>query len=275
MQLPGTVVEVAEYSWEAPTNAVHCYPDHTLGLALSPLPTRAEACYLYGNEPKSLKAIGPVSLAVANLPYRIRSLGGTHRTVSCRFAQDRFEAITRHGKSWAEPELEMAFDLRCTPIAQTLRRLANELLDPGFASDVLADSYSTAILVELSRYLRVVRTSRIGPRDGVRLSAYRLRLATEFIEENYWSVLTVGVLADLCGLSRRHFARSFGGTTGQKVSEYVGQVRLRKAIELLSDTNLSLKEITYKVGFSSPSNFSQAFRKITGESPTTFKSKRR
>lgn len=60
---------------------------------------------------------------------------------------------------------------------------------------------------------------------------------------------------------------SFGCSIGQ----YVNQLRMNKAIQLLIETNLTINEITVNIGFSSPTNFTNIFRKKTGLSPTIYR----
>lgn len=65
--------------------------------------------------------------------------------------------------------------------------------------------------------------------------------------------------------------RAFKASTGLTIHAYVEQVRLAKAKALLSDTDIQLKEIAFRLGFSNAANFSAAFRKSAGESPREFR----
>lgn len=60
---------------------------------------------------------------------------------------------------------------------------------------------------------------------------------------------------------------SFGCSIGQ----YINKLRMDKSIQLLIETNLTINEITVQIGFSSPTNFTNIFRKKTGVSPTLFR----
>ena len=78
-------------------------------------------------------------------------------------------------------------------------------------------------------------------------------------------------LAALCGISTRHLRRLFKQTTKQTLHEYVRDAWVAKAKSLLCDTELPLKEITSRIGFTDPSSFSMAFRRATGAAPRTFR----
>lgn len=75
-------------------------------------------------------------------------------------------------------------------------------------------------------------------------------------------------LAALCGISAGHLSRAFKQSTGKKVHAYVENVRLRRATELLLQSDLSVKEIAARVGFTNPSTFSASFLRLSGITPT-------
>jgi two-component system response regulator YesN len=60
--------------------------------------------------------------------------------------------------------------------------------------------------------------------------------------------------------------------TGQTFKEYLTEIRIKKAKELLRMTNLRSTEISYQVGYSDPHYFSHVFGKYTGFSPREFRS---
>src|SRR3546814_9914264 len=70
-------------------------------------------------------------------------------------------------------------------------------------------------------------------------------------------------LAQREGLSVRHFSRLFRVSTGKAVSDYVAEVRIKRAKTLLADDRVLIKEIAYRCGFQSSSSFSSAFRRAT------------
>ena len=81
---------------------------------------------------------------------------------------------------------------------------------------------------------------------------------------------TVEQLAsDLC-MSRMTFYRKIQSATGQKPTEFMRTIRLRRAAELLREGRMSITQITYDTGFASVSYFSRCFRAMYGVSPTQF-----
>ena len=72
--------------------------------------------------------------------------------------------------------------------------------------------------------------------------------------------LNVENLADELLLSRSKLYRKIKALTGLTANEFIRNVRLEKSKELIENSELSISEICYKVGFSSPSYFTKCFR---------------
>jgi transcriptional regulator GlxA family with amidase domain len=74
-------------------------------------------------------------------------------------------------------------------------------------------------------------------------------------------------LASVSGVSEAHFARSFKDAFGVPPHRYLLTRRIERARALLRDTDLSITEVAFETGWSSPGTFGRQFRAITGESP--------
>ena len=95
-----------------------------------------------------------------------------------------------------------------------------------------------------------------------------------FIEENLNSPdLNVQVISQEMGLSRVQLYRKIKALMGISVSDYIKKVRLNQAKRLITEEGLSLAEVAYKIGYTSPSYFSTAFKQFFGESPSEYKRK--
>ena len=78
--------------------------------------------------------------------------------------------------------------------------------------------------------------------------------------------------SDLC-MSRMTFYRKIQSSTGQKPTEFMRTIRLRRAAELLREGRQTITEVSYATGFSSVSYFSRCFRTMYGVPPTQFLAK--
>jgi len=84
---------------------------------------------------------------------------------------------------------------------------------------------------------------------------------------------TLELLATVAHMSRSSFARHFEQCFGQPPMKYLRDVRLRRAVQLLGKSGLSIDAVAGKVGFASRSHFSRAFQVQFGCSPSQFRKK--
>ena len=98
----------------------------------------------------------------------------------------------------------------------------------------------------------------------------RLRIR-EALESN----LTIQQVAQELGISYSNFRKLFKEYTGVAPSMYQQELRLQRAKEMLSTTNMSIKEIAYRLNFESPDYFSSKFKIKTGIKPSDFRSETR
>lgn len=97
----------------------------------------------------------------------------------------------------------------------------------------------------------------------------------ELIEENLAdSELSVEDLGGKMGLSRVQLYRKIKALTNYYPNELVRIARLKKAASLLASSEKTISEITYEVGFTSPSYFTKCYKDYFGESPTDFLKRR-
>jgi AraC-like DNA-binding protein len=107
---------------------------------------------------------------------------------------------------------------------------------------------------------------------AARRDLHRVR---DLIDRHYAKPLTVRLLAARCGLSPFHFIRAFRAAFGETPHQYLRRRRIERAQELLVTTPMSVTEICDEIGFKSLGSFSSVFRRLTGEAPAEFRSKRR
>lgn len=95
--------------------------------------------------------------------------------------------------------------------------------------------------------------------------------AQEYISRHFKEDIHVGSIAGAASLSKYHFSRLFKKETGFSPHEYLQDVRIRHAKQLLTGTRLSVEEIGYECGFSSTTHFIRAFKKRTMVTPAHFR----
>ena len=78
-------------------------------------------------------------------------------------------------------------------------------------------------------------------------------------------------LASLANLSEKRFISTFKNTVGLSPGQYINRLRMRKAVELIGNTDKKISEIAQILGYADQYAFSKAFRRTFGESPTEFR----
>lgn len=96
-------------------------------------------------------------------------------------------------------------------------------------------------------------------------------IAKEYIKANYSKALNLDDVSYYVNISPYYFSKIFKEGTGENFIEYLTNIRIEKAKELLSNTDYSMKEICVMVGYSDPNYFSRSFKKNVGVTPTEYK----
>jgi AraC-like DNA-binding protein len=97
--------------------------------------------------------------------------------------------------------------------------------------------------------------------------------AVRFVHENYCDNLTLEDVANEVGFSTYYFGKLFKKTFGVTFTDYLTSFRIAQAKELLKDPLLTVKGITYRVGFMDPNYFTRVFKKLEGQTPTEYRIK--
>jgi transcriptional regulator GlxA family with amidase domain len=99
----------------------------------------------------------------------------------------------------------------------------------------------------------------------------RMLRARDAMDRDYAQPLDIPRLAKIAYVSEAHFIRVFRATFGETPHRYLQRRRVERAMFLLRETDRSVTEICFDVGFSSLGTFSRTFTQIVGEPPTTYR----
>lgn len=99
-------------------------------------------------------------------------------------------------------------------------------------------------------------------------SAYRIHQIMNDILAHPEGDHTLEALAQRAGLTPSHFCRVFKKSTGTTPHQYVMKARLDRAQELLGASDMSIAAIADRLGFTSQSHFTRAFRQYAGQTPS-------
>ena len=95
--------------------------------------------------------------------------------------------------------------------------------------------------------------------------------AKEYINENFRRDISLDDVSREVDISPYYFSKLFKQETGKNFIEYLTEIRLKNARELLQDSRLSIKEICAQSGYSDPNYFSRIFKKYEGVTPSEFR----
>ncbi|MGW4887507.1 helix-turn-helix domain-containing protein [Streptomyces murinus] len=99
----------------------------------------------------------------------------------------------------------------------------------------------------------------------------RMLRARDTMDRDYARPLDVPALARVAHVSPAHFARTFRATFGETPHRYLQRRRVERAMYLLRESDRSVTDIAFEVGFGSPGTFSRTFRDIVGSSPRAYR----
>src|SRR5216110_1047485 len=99
----------------------------------------------------------------------------------------------------------------------------------------------------------------------------RLLRARDSMDRAYAEPLDVRAVAAVAYLSEAHFSRSFRATFGETPHRYLQRRRVERSMFLLRETDRSVTDICFDVGFSSRGTFVRMFREIVGETPSSYR----
>ncbi len=103
----------------------------------------------------------------------------------------------------------------------------------------------------------------------------RLQPIIRYIKENYKEIIHISELSGMLNVCNDHLIRLFNGTIGITPTKYINNVRLEEAQKLLTNTDMSVTEISYTVGFSSVNYMSKVFKEIFGLTPSRYRKNNR
>lgn len=128
-------------------------------------------------------------------------------------------------------------------------------------------------LANLYRILCTLTSLPTAPQEEQSLSKNDLIMqdAASYIKENFTHSITLEDLAKKYSFSKEYFSALFKQTTGFGFNEYLNQMRIAHATNLLISSSTPITEIGELCGFNDSNYFSKVFKKTTGTSPMNFR----
>ena len=166
--------------------------------------------------------------------------------------------------------IEPQSGIRDAQIRYLAMSLLHEMGEASVVGNVYAESLATVLAMRLVRHYSCVRDVRV--RKGG-MAPGKLRRALEFINEKLEDEdeFSLADVAEAVRVSYNHFFRAFKQSMGLSPNQYIVERRVERAKGLLTETQMPIADISFRVGFSSQSHFTSTFRRMTGATPRVYR----
>lgn len=235
-----------------------------LDLSLTPRPPNTRARYRGRWSPHRFERVGSLFILPDGEALQFRTEGGRQTSIVCQLHPEPSQAWFDIDLKWADSRLDMTLRVSDGNIRNLLQQLARELLQPGFAKELLVELVVGQIAIEVERF-RISNASN----NSAGLSPWRLRLIEDRVTSTE-EAPSLTELANLCNMSVRNLTRGFRTSRGCSLGEYVAMSRVDLAKKMLVE-GTSIRCIAKSLGFPSASSFTHAFRRCSGVTPREFR----
>lgn len=163
--------------------------------------------------------------------------------------------ITRAGNLYCAASINSLADLTVHFIQRFFGRAAASHVERHFSHEI-RQSYESSVFFEDIH-------NRHPDEDIIQIQIW--------MQDNYHREIQIGDIAQRFSMSLRTLNRRFRSATGQSPVEYLQEIRINIARDLLKTSNLSLSEIADKVGYQDSSHFNHLFKKIVTVTPAAYR----
>ena len=119
-------------------------------------------------------------------------------------------------------------------------------------------------------YCDIKAVSKLNDQANSAKKQHLIRQARFYMEANFSKDITLDDIADYLKVSKFYISRIFKSELNLTLFDYLNEIRMRIALELLREGRLYISEIATKTGFSNRKYFSKVFKKFYGEPPSKY-----
>lgn len=147
-------------------------------------------------------------------------------------------------------------------LASSINRLINISMEDDPAKDALADLSLKFLLLRIiqTQHLTLAQTGNPGPE-------LHFAPVLEYIHKNLARKITVDQLAQVAGMSKTRFFRSFKSHFGETPVEFIVRERIKRVKQLLADPGMTVTAACYEAGFNNVNYFIRRFKRLEGITP--------
>ncbi|CDQ38654.1 MULTISPECIES: AraC family transcriptional regulator [Virgibacillus] len=147
-----------------------------------------------------------------------------------------------------------------------LNKLLNEVMHGDIQYEIICQNIIEILIVKLKREKKftIEKTETLNINKAVAFIKH-------YINQNYRNNITLDLLAKVGHINKYYLSHTFKKDMGISPIEYLNKVRIKEAKILLDTTDYNIGEIAEIIGFSSQSFFTQAFKRTTNQTPSTYR----
>lgn len=158
------------------------------------------------------------------------------------------------------------------PLLHALREMLREIEFKAVGYELICQDLLEVLILRLMRHagLQFLPTKTEHRKPG-RKPSKECAAVRHYIDNHFKENINLDMLSELVHVNKYYMVHSFTKEYGISPINYLISRRIEESKYLLSDTDHSLSQISHMLGFSSPSYFSQSFRRLEGMSPMEFR----
>ncbi len=158
------------------------------------------------------------------------------------------------------------------PIYEVIAYAVSEAYDEYASKDVC---YKLPVMANIYLLTSALLRHYCGSRDELDRMVYhnvmRLRPTLDYITENCGEKIYIETLAEMISVSPDYFTKMFKESIGKTPIDYINTVRVNRALELLSVSDVPINEIAERSGFSNANYFHKIFKQYMNTSPLAYR----
>lgn len=198
-------------------------------------------------------------------------LGSSERYV-INFREENFKWLDKMLDKGSAKEM-----LPCGVISVPERRrkyvesLMEKMIFENAGPDELSNAFLKLGLCELELFLIRCANYESNVMKEIDVNNRLMQEVASYIYANYSKKITLDELSEKYSISRSYLSKKFKEITGFGFKEYLVNVRIQNACNMLLDTDMTITEIAFECGFNDSNYFGDAFRHIKGISPNKYR----
>ncbi|MCR5515763.1 MAG: AraC family transcriptional regulator [Lachnospira sp.] len=217
---------------------------------------------------------GDIAIVPAGTLHKTDYTGkGIHERIVISFTEEQVHWLNNYAGDGVVEGFLSANDVFSIPDRRRdyAETLMNKLLFEKNNPDILSPAFISTSLSELLLFIIRCKKFEDNVVKEIDTNNQIMQEIATYIYNHYNEPLMLDDIAHQFNLSRSYLSKKFKASTGFGFKEYMINIRIKKACELLLGTNKTITEIAFECGFNDSNYFGDAFRRIKGVSPHKYR----